>query len=145
VKGVAGNLGIVNVQSAAQNLEKAIREGQHDSVHSLLDEFADSLSHQVTAMRLALHASEPAKPEEAPTTLFNGAEASDAIAHLRTLLAASDGASEEAFHDLQAKVKSVVEEPQLEALGNLINNFDFEGALGKLGEIAEVCARNGEQ
>jgi signal transduction histidine kinase/DNA-binding response OmpR family regulator/HPt (histidine-containing phosphotransfer) domain-containing protein len=141
VKGVAGNLGIVNVQSAAQNLEKAIREGHHESVHSLLDEFADSLSHQVTAMRIALQASEPAKPAEVQTTPFNEAEASDAIARLRTLLSASDGSAEEAFQDLQNKAKSVVDGSQLEALRNLINDFDFEGALGKLNEISEVLAR----
>jgi len=41
VKGVAGNIGISGVQTAAQKLEKAIREG-HDSVPALLDEFATS-------------------------------------------------------------------------------------------------------
>jgi len=141
VKGVAGNLGIVNVQSAAQNLEKAIREGHHESVHSLLDEFADSLSHQVTAIRLALPTSEPAKHEEVQTTPFNEAEALDAIVRLRTLLAASDGSSEEAFHNLRSIVGSVVDGSQLETMGNLINNFDFEAALRKLEEIAEACAK----
>ena len=44
VKGVAGNLGITGVQSAAQKLEKAIREG-HDTVPALLDEFAGLAGH----------------------------------------------------------------------------------------------------
>ena len=44
VKGVAGNIGITEVHSAAQRLEKAIREG-HDSVPTLLDEFASVVEH----------------------------------------------------------------------------------------------------
>ncbi len=44
VKGVAGNIGIMEVQSAAQKLEKAIRDGQ-DSVSALLDEFASVVEH----------------------------------------------------------------------------------------------------
>lgn len=49
VKGVAGNIGISEVQSAAQKLEKAIREG-HVSIRVLLDEFAASLATQVHAI-----------------------------------------------------------------------------------------------
>ena len=53
VKGVAGNIGITEVQSAAQKLEKAIREGQ-DSVATLLDAFATLLGTQVHAIEQAL-------------------------------------------------------------------------------------------
>ena len=60
MKGVAGNIGISEVQSAAQKLEKAIREG-HDSVSALLDEFASLLGTQVHAIEKALHASAPAR------------------------------------------------------------------------------------
>ena len=69
VKGVAGNIGISEVQSAAQKLENAIREG-HDSVPTLLDEFAGLLGTQVHAIEEALHASAPAKPEEARVSAF---------------------------------------------------------------------------
>ena len=59
VKGVAGNFGITGVQSAAQKLEKAIREGQ-DSVSPLLEEFAGLMSTQVHAIEQALRESAPA-------------------------------------------------------------------------------------
>jgi|HubBroStandDraft_5_1064220.scaffolds.fasta_scaffold03549_2 signal transduction histidine kinase/DNA-binding response OmpR family regulator/HPt (histidine-containing phosphotransfer) domain-containing protein len=144
VKGVAGNIGITEVQSAAQKLEKAIRDG-HDAVPSLLDAFAASLRTQVNAIRQALRESAPIMPQEARTSPFNGEAASGAIARLRTLLEASDGAAEDAFHNLQDAAGGAVEKSQLDALGNFINDFDFEAALVKLDEIAKICARNGDE
>ncbi len=144
VKGVAGNIGITEVQSAAQRLEKAIRE-QSDSVPLLLDEFATSLSTQVDAIRRALYESAPTTPQETRTSPFNGEAASGAITRLRTLLDASDAAAEDAFHSLQAAVGGAVEKSELDALRAFINDFDFEAALVKLDEIAKVCARNGDK
>ena len=70
VKGVAGNLGITEVQSAAQKLEKAIREGQ-DTVSALLDEFAGLMDTQVHAIEQALRESAPAQSEEAQPSPFD--------------------------------------------------------------------------
>jgi CheY-like chemotaxis protein len=142
VKGVAGNIGITEVQSTAQKLEKAIR-GRHDSVTSLLGEFAISLSTQIDAIRQALPEAAPTMSQEVRRSRFNGEAASSAIGRLRSLLEASDGTADEAFHSLQDAVEGTVEKPQLDALGSLINHFDFETALLKLDEIAQICARNG--
>jgi hypothetical protein len=109
----------------------------------LLDGFAESLGHQVAAIRLVLREPASAGPEELHTAPINGAAASDAIASLRSMLEASDSASEEAFHSLQNVVKGAIEKSKLDALGASINDFDFETALVKLNEIAEVFARNG--
>src|SRR5277367_3271193 len=144
VKGVAGNIGITEVQSSAQKLEKAIREG-HDSVSSLLPEFAALLSMQSDAIRQALHEETPLKPEKVRTSPVNGEAASDAISRLRSFLEASDGAAEEAFRNLQNVVEGAIEKPQLDALGASINDFDFEAALVKLDEIAKICGRNGSE
>ncbi len=141
VKGVAGNIGITEVQATAQKLEKAIREG-HDSVPALLDEFAALLGTQVYAIEQALRASAPAKFEEARQSPFDGEAAFGAIARLRALLEASDGDTEEAFRSLQDAVAGAVEKTQLDALNASINDFDFEAALVKLDEVAECCSRN---
>ena len=139
VKGVAGNIGIMEVHSAAQRLEKAIHEG-HDSVPTLLDEFRALLSTQVEAIRQALPESPRAIEQDVRRPSSNGETASSAISRLRILLEASDGAADEAFHSLQEAVGGTVEKPQLDALGSFINDFDFETALLKLDEIAKVCA-----
>ena len=144
VKGVAGNIGMLKVQSAAQSLEKAIHEGQ-DSVAVLLPGFASCLSTQIDAIEEALCKSAPAQQGAPRTSPFDGELASGAIARLRSLLRASDGGAEEAFRSLQGAVAGVVEKPHLEALSASISDFDFEAALVKLDGIAEQCARNGDR
>jgi signal transduction histidine kinase/DNA-binding response OmpR family regulator len=140
VKGVAGNIGIMEVHSAAQRLEKAIREG-HDSIPTLLDEFRALLSNQVEAIRQALPESPRTIEQGVRRPPSNGETAANAISRLRILLEASDGGADEAFHSLQEVVGGTVEKPQLDALGSFINDFDFETALLKLDEIAKVCAK----
>jgi HPt (histidine-containing phosphotransfer) domain-containing protein len=137
VKGVAGNLGITQVQSAAQQLEKAIRERQN-SVAALLGAFATVLDTQVHAIDQALRESTPSRPKETPPP-FNGETASATIARLRSLLDASDGGAEEAFRSLQDAVAGVVDQPDLDALSASISDFDFTAALVKLDGIAEQC------
>ena len=136
VKGVAGNIGITDVQSASQKLETALRE-KHDSVPSLLNSFAVSLGTQIEAIRQVLRESEPAITKEGSTLPSNGEAASDAIARLRELLEASDGTAEEAFRSFQHAAKGTVEKSKLDSLGVSIDDFDFETALVKLNEIAE--------
>ena len=137
VKGVAGNLAIAEVQSAAQKVEKAIREGQDVAVP--LDAFATVLGAQVHAIQQALRESAPAEPDEVLHSPFNGEAAAAAIARLRSLLDASDGDSEEAFRSLQDVVAGVVDKAHLDALSASISDFDFEGALLKLDVITEQC------
>jgi signal transduction histidine kinase/DNA-binding response OmpR family regulator/HPt (histidine-containing phosphotransfer) domain-containing protein len=142
VKGVAGNIGIIEVQSVAQKLEKAIRDGE-GTVSTLLVEFASVVRAHVQAIERALVASAPAQPEEVQATPFNGEAAAAAITRLRSLLEASDGDAEESFRSLQVAVAGAVEKPQLDGLIASINDFDFDAALVKLDEITKLCARNG--
>jgi len=136
VKGVAGNLAIAEVQSAAQKVEKAIRDGQDSEVP--LDAFATLLREQVHTIGQALQGA-PTQPEEVVLSPFNGEVASTAIARLHFLLDASDGDSEEAFRNLREAVSGVINKPDLDALSASISDFDFETALVKLDGIAEQC------
>jgi len=143
VKGVAGNLGITEIQLVAQKLEKAIRDGE-GNFSELLAEFAGTMGTQVQAIEKALRDSAPPRPEETETLPFDSKAAADAITRLKTLLEASDGDAEESFRSLQDAVAGVVEKPYLDDLNASINDFDFDAALVKLDRIAERCARNGD-
>jgi CheY-like chemotaxis protein len=143
VKGVAGNIGIAEVQFAAQKLERALREGG-DSVAVLLDAFATSLETQVQAIEEGLHESEPVRSDEMRSSPFNEEIASTAIARLKLLLDADDGDAEEAFRSLRDVVAGVVDRPHLDDLGSSISDFDFEAALVKLDRIAELCCATKE-
>jgi HPt (histidine-containing phosphotransfer) domain-containing protein len=142
VKGVAGNLGITEVQIAAQKLEKAIRE-DHPDVPALLDQFAITVRVHVNSIRRALPDVCAGQAAPAISAPFDRERATAAVNRLQSLLEASDGDSQEAFEALQQAVVGVVDKPHLDALNESINNFDFEQALTKLHEIAELCKRNG--
>jgi signal transduction histidine kinase/DNA-binding response OmpR family regulator/HPt (histidine-containing phosphotransfer) domain-containing protein len=142
VGGVAGNIGIPGVQATAERLERALDEEQAP-VAALLDEFGAVLSAQIHAIEQALH-STAAEIEEPPSSPFDQVSACAAIVHLRALLESSDGNACEAFRTVSTAVASVVEKPQLEALRNSINNFEFETALLKLEGISHLCAQNGK-
>ena len=141
VKGVAGNLGIVEVQSVAQRLEKALRDGE-ESLSTPLAEFASVMGTQIQAINKALGDSASTPPKVVQASPFDGKAATAAIDRLRILLKASDGGAEESFRRLQDAVAGVVEKPYLDGLSASINDFDFEAALVKLDDIAEHCARN---
>ena len=143
VKGVAGNLGITEVQFVAQKLEKSLRDGE-GTVSTVLVEFASVMGAQVRAIEEALRDSATARPEEVQASPFDRKVAAAAVARLRILLEASDGDAEESFRSLQDAVTGVVEKSYLDGLSTSINDFDFDAALVKLDEIAERCARNGE-
>ncbi|HEY6272225.1 MAG TPA: response regulator [Terriglobales bacterium] len=136
VKGVAGNLGIKPIHSAAEKLEKAIREGDA-AASARLGEFSSLLGPQVETIRLALRESTPVELEEKGKVEFNAEAAATAVARLRVLLEASDADAEEAFSRMQDAMAGRVEPTRLSALGAAINDFDFEGALAKLHEIAK--------
>ena len=144
VKGVAGNLGIAEVHSVAQKLEKALREGE-GTVSAVLAEFGSVMGAQVQAIEKALGDSAGGWQETVQALPFDGEAAAAAIARLRRMLEASDGDAEESFLSLRAAVAGVVEKPCLDGLGASINDFDFEAALVKLDEIAKRCARNGDK
>jgi signal transduction histidine kinase/CheY-like chemotaxis protein len=136
VKGVAGNIGITEVQGAAQVLEKAIREGD-PSVSEHLKNFGDTLAPLVSRVEEALHSSEPAPVAATAAAPLNGEAAAGAIAKLRKLLEASDGDAEEAGRNLEAVLGGAAGKPQIDSLNAMINEFNFDAALSKLDEIAE--------
>ena len=142
VKGVAGNLGISKVHAMAEKLEKAIRQGDA-SVPSLLEEFSAVLSSQVQAIRRALEETSAASPPDAAVGPYDPGAASAAAVRLRALLEASDADAEEAFHRMRDAAGHRVDKALMDALGNAIGEFDFEGAIAKLDKIAGELGTSG--
>ena len=143
VKGVAGNIGILQVQAAAEKLEKAIRQ-EDSSLPVMLVEFSAVLDRQVQAMRLVLGDGVQTGPKEKVGAPFDAAAASAAAARLKALLEASDADAEEAFSHMQAAAAGHIEKARLDALGAAISEFDFEQATLKLDEITREYHLNGE-
>jgi CheY-like chemotaxis protein len=138
VKGVAGNMGIGKVFAAAAKLERAIRHA--DAVEpALLEEFTRVLSRQVQAIHQAMREVTPDQPvNEVRVKDFDAHAASAAIARLRALLESSDGDAADAFLAVRNTLIGTLEESQLDVLSTAISEFDFDAALLKLDEIAEI-------
>jgi signal transduction histidine kinase/DNA-binding response OmpR family regulator len=150
VGGVAANIGIAGLHATADRLERAVGKEATPvgELTALLDEFSAVLSAQVFAIEQALPSAvvEIGAAGEAPGLLsrsFDRAEAGDAIVRLKTLLESSDASAGEAFPAVSTAVASVVEKPQLEALRNAIDHFEFETALVQLESISNLCTANG--
>jgi two-component system sensor histidine kinase/response regulator len=135
-KGVAGNLGITDVQLAAASIEKAIRE-QDATLNSLLADFAPLLQNRTHTIAQALVDSAPTSLPVAVVTTFDPQAATTAIAHLRSLLEASDGDSEEAFHTLESTLAGHIDQSLLDSLSTAIRDFEFDNALTRLDDIAK--------
>jgi two-component system sensor histidine kinase/response regulator len=144
VKGVAGNIGLGKVFAAAEKLERAIREAD-TTVPAMVEQFTLEVSHQIQAIQEAMRDVIPDRPVEVGRTPdFDVLAASTAIAHLRALLESSDCDAAEAFVALESVLAGNCDKLRLNALRAAINEFDFEGALLKLAEIAKDYGANRE-
>jgi two-component system sensor histidine kinase/response regulator len=145
IKGVAGNIGLGQVFTTAEMLERAIRD-ETAMVPALLEEFTRVLNLQVQAIQQAMRDVTPGQPpEEKKGIAFDVHAASTAIARLKALLESGDGDALDAFLAVEDILVGRVEKSRLEALGAAINEFDFEGARVKLDEIAQEFGANREQ
>ncbi len=134
---MAGNLGIRRLQASAERLERALRDGDAASP-AALSEFASLLGPQVEAIRRALGVRRARRPRRRPGPSTPGRPARRSAGSGK-LLASSDGGAADAFAELSGALAGAVGKPRLDALGEAIDDFDFEGALSKLDAIAGEC------
>jgi PAS domain S-box-containing protein len=135
VRGVTGNIGLGNVFTAAEKLERAIREVD-SAVPMLVEEFTEVASRQVQAIQNAMGDFMPgqsAGPER--SRAFDEQAALAAVAQLWALLEASDGDAAEAFLAVERILAGTVDKLRLDTLNAAISEFDFDGARMKLDEI----------
>lgn len=141
VKGVAGNIGITQIQSAAARVEKAIRENDL-AIPALLAEFGKLLQSQIQLIVTGLNETQPEPADTHANSTFDANAVSAEIVRLRRLMEASDGDAGESFNKLQDAFAGQVENARLSALGDDIRDFEFESALVKLDAIVHELSLN---
>ena len=145
VKGVAGNIGLGRVFTAAEKLERAIREVD-SAVPPLAEEFTEVASRQAQAIQHAIGDATSNRPADGTKSReFDAQSVSEAITYLRALLESSDGDAAESFVTLEGILAGICDKPRLSALSAAISEFDFDGARKKLDEIAKEYGANWEQ
>ncbi len=138
LKGVAGNLGIAGLQQIAANVERGIR-GADDSLPGLLGELESGVELQITSIRTALGAAIE-NVATIPSTDFDSAAVSTALARLKQLIDTNDGDAPEAVECVAELLVGRADAHRLSALRAAVLDFDFEKASV---ELAELC--NGRQ
>ena len=123
VNGVAGNLGAASLQRIAAELERAIAGRDASAIDAWLPRFAGALAQTVETVHRHLSA------KSRPGSGSDPASVAPLLARLRQLLAQSDGQSLDAFLEARDQIAGVIPEAELEALQNLVSDFDFEAAL----------------
>ncbi|WP_158752108.1 response regulator [Acidobacterium sp. S8] len=141
VKGVAGNIGITQIQSASARVEKAIREND-PAIPVLLAEFSKLLQSQIQLIVTGLNETQPEPPDTHANSTFDANAVSAEVVRLRRLLEASDGDAGEAFSKLQDAFAGRVENARLNALSDDIRDFEYESALVKLDAIVHELSLN---
>ncbi len=134
IKGVAGNLGAAEVESAARDMEQAIVQGEKD-LADRLGKLASALAPPLEV--LARFFVEQAQPLGG---VFSGEKApplpEGALDRLAELLSINDTGTEEAFEEIRDTLFAVVPDITGE-LEKKIQNFDFKGALGSLKNLID--------
>jgi two-component system, sensor histidine kinase and response regulator len=144
VKGVAGNIGLGQIFAVAERLELAIRE-EDVALSGLVEEFILVSNRQVEAIQKAMRQVTFNGAMQGETrVVFDAPAASEAIAHLRSLLESCDGNATDACVALEAILATNCDKTRLRALSAAISEFDFDGALLNLDRIAEEQRDHGE-
>ncbi len=138
LKGVAGNLGATALAEAARKAETAVKTGQ--DVEAALDSLSCSLDAVVQAVRAAL-------PPEASVKGAGAACADPAtvvqpLAQLKKLLESADGEAVEFITEAGPNLSGVLTGPEIRTLTELVDKFDFDGALQCLSGIAARLSLN---
>jgi signal transduction histidine kinase/DNA-binding response OmpR family regulator/HPt (histidine-containing phosphotransfer) domain-containing protein len=132
LKGAAANLGATAVAETAAKVEKEIQTGE--TTPPALDGMAASLRTTVQAIQSAF-------PNEAvsagmPSEPVDPSSVAAPLSHLKKLLANDDGEAADFILDAQPKLAKVLTGSEIAALNTLVSNFDFNGALKCVSEIA---------
>jgi two-component system, sensor histidine kinase and response regulator len=132
LKGAAANLGATAVAEEAAKVETAIETGK--GVELALDSLASSLSSVLTAIRSALPVDSDASAS-APASA-DAASVLEHLTRLQKLLRSDDGEAADYILEAQPVLSKVLSGAEISALSGLVGNFDFDGALKCLSEIA---------
>jgi two-component system sensor histidine kinase/response regulator len=132
LKGAAANLGAAGLAEDAAKVETAVQSGQ--GLESAIESLSISLQAVVRAIRSAL----PTENVGAGGAVASADTASVVapLTRLKKLLANDDGEAADFILEAQPALTKVLTGVEIGALGGLVGNFDFAGALKCLSEIA---------
>jgi HPt (histidine-containing phosphotransfer) domain-containing protein len=136
LKGVAGNIGAGEVEAAAKHVETAIKHGVDTEapiaeLERTLVELVGSLTFLMADVPSATRAASPGG--QAPNLL-------PALDRLQVLLEESDSEAGDLVEEIEAQVTDTEFAQPMRAIGERIDDFEFEEALERLNALREVMS-----
>ncbi len=133
LKGVAGNIGAIGVQQAAQALEQACKEGR-EGIDGLLNAVMAELEPVIRGLEPLQVAATPA----APAAKLDPDVIKARLNELRRLLEDNDSDAVDLAEDLGSLLVGTPQEPLLTGLIDLVGEYDFDEALNQLSALEKA-------
>ncbi len=133
LRGVAANLSMVSVATAAEALEQALRGGDHDAIQAGLEALAVVLA----PVMAGLAQLPPAPPSPAAIPLLDGKALARHLSQLAELLRRQDMAAEASFAAIREHLGGG---EAVERLAEQLDRLDFVAAAATLTEVVELLA-----
>jgi two-component system sensor histidine kinase/response regulator len=137
LKGAAGTLGAMAASESAAKAEVAIRSGQE--IDTTLTVLSDNLGKAVQAIRAALPKESAANGRGAsvdPTAIL------ERLTELERLLKSDDGEAADFIIQTRPILSGTLTDMEIENLGELVGDFNFEAALACLSNIIARLEKN---
>ncbi len=135
-KGVAGNIGAAEVQSAAAELERAIRhEEPAEQTQAALECFASAMAEFIGKLKPAL--ASVSEPEPSRDVRSEPSDIGPIICHLVNLSVENDSEAVDYMETVRADLRGVLTENECAELEKHFSMYDFTGALQCLTDLAK--------
>ncbi|MBF0459940.1 MAG: response regulator [Magnetococcales bacterium] len=136
LKSIAGQLGAHALHLAARNLEEGIAQ-ESGQIESLMQGFADTLAEVISALATwSGQSSAVAVP--VATQAEDGTDLASLLQQLAVLLREQDSKADTLLEPLSVRLQGHAAQPLFHALTQHLKQYDYEGALHGLLEIAQT-------
>ena len=145
LRGVAGNLGALTVQAAADEIERSLRR---ESAPETIERAVRGLEAAVEICAFGVHAwlaSLDAPSGSGPAVLSPPVDEGSALQHLALLVSQSDSTSVDYLDSIEKQLAGALAPDDLRALRSALVVYDFEAAAARLETLNEISRGKREQ
>ncbi len=132
LKGVAGNLGATEVESAATAIDRHLKKNAMEAVPPEVARLAAALDETMAGLDRALADLDARKEPDAGSPRASASEARSQLTELEGLLESADGDAVNYWESVSAGLAGTLDAAALETIETSIKAFDFETALSAL-------------
>ncbi|MCP4699408.1 MAG: response regulator, partial [Gammaproteobacteria bacterium] len=140
LKGVAGNLSARELQTAALELENAIKQERRDEFDVLLDKLESALARLLDTAQSLKEPERETPSSEKNSKIADKAEITPLLKELAGLIQKSSARAEEVLASVQERLGGIGVDEELKQMEECLGMFDFKGAQIPLNTIVRTLA-----